>query len=152
MTIGRAYVLAGYPDQLPSLPSFERWSDLVRSALAWLGCGDPCASMDMARAEDPIRAERTAVFTAWEAELGLLARGLTVPEMISEAEATDQSGFLHSKFREACLAVSAERSGNTISPRRLGKWLAKNNNNKVGALKLQANRADPSRVRWQLSR
>lgn len=152
LTIGRAYVCAGYPGQLSTLASFERWSGLVRSALVWLGCADPCASMDMARSEDPIRAARAAVFTTWAKELGINPRGMTVPELIQEAEATDQHGMMHPTFREAVLSVAAERNGNTISSRRLGKWLASNNNNIISGVKMTANRSDPSRIRWVLSR
>jgi putative DNA primase/helicase len=152
LTIGRAYVCAGYPDQLPPLASFERWSNLVRSALAWLGAGDPCKSMDMARAEDPIRAARAAVFAGWAKELGLNPGGLTVPQMIQEADAFDGTGFQCPTFREAVLGVAAERSGTAISPKRFGKWLASNNNNVIGGFKLTANRSDPSRVRWMLTK
>lgn len=152
LTIGRAYVCAGYPGQLPPLASFERWSNLVRSALVWLGAGDPCLSMDMARAEDPIRAARAAVFSGWVKELGLNPSGFTVPQMIQEADAFDGTGFQCPTFREAVLGVAAERSGTAISPKRFGKWLASNNNNVIGGFKLTANRSDPSRVRWVLTK
>lgn len=152
LTIGRAYVCAGYPDQLPPLASFERWSGLVRSALVWLGAGDPCKSMDMARAEDPIRAARAAVFAGWVKELGLNPAGFTVSQMMQEADAFDGSGFQCPTFREAVLAVAAERSGTSISPKRFGKWLSSNNNNVIGGIKLTANRSDPSRVRWILTK
>ena len=152
LTIGRAYVCAGFPGQLPRLPSFERWSDLVRSSLVWLGCADPCASMDMARAEDPIRADRAALFGAWQKELGLNPAGFTVQQMTQECEATDERGFLCPTLREACLSVAGERNGGTVSARRLGKWLSSNNNNIVGGLKLTVNRSDPSRIRWILTK
>ena len=42
LTILRAYVVAGRPDQkLSSFGNFEEWSGLVRSALVWLGEADP---------------------------------------------------------------------------------------------------------------
>jgi hypothetical protein len=55
LTILRAYVAAGRPVQ-PIRPfgRFEAWSALVRSALAWLGCPDPCASREKIEREDPI--------------------------------------------------------------------------------------------------
>lgn len=152
LTIGRAYVCAGYPEKLRALPSFERWSDLVRSAIVWLGMSDPCSSMDLSRSEDPIRAARAAVFTSWAEQLGLNPNGLTTAELISEAEAVDQHGFLHPKFRDACLSVAAERSGTTVSARRLGKWLASAEKNRVGDLKLTVNRQDAYRPRWVLAR
>jgi putative DNA primase/helicase len=150
LTIGRAYIVAERPGMLRSLPSFEPWSDLVRSAIVWLGMTDPCESMEMARAEDPIRAARAAVFSAWSSELGLNPSGLTTHELILEAESLDDHGFLHPTFREACLSVAAERSGSTISGRRLGNYLAKADKNRVGDLKLTVNRQDPTRPRWVL--
>ena len=42
LTIVRAYVAAGRPGRLPVLASYAAWSDLVRSALVWLGRADPC--------------------------------------------------------------------------------------------------------------
>jgi hypothetical protein len=53
LTIVRAYVAAGKPRQVDRLGSFGEWSDLVRSALVWLGEEDPVKSMDMTSAEDP---------------------------------------------------------------------------------------------------
>jgi hypothetical protein len=41
LTIARAYIAAGKPGRLPPLPSYEGWSDLVRSPLKWLGYADP---------------------------------------------------------------------------------------------------------------
>ena len=41
LTICRAYIAAGRPNQLPQLASFGEWSDTVRSALVWLGEADP---------------------------------------------------------------------------------------------------------------
>jgi len=152
LTIGRAYVCAGFPGQLPRLPSFERWSDLVRSSLVWLGCADPCASMDMARAEDPIRAARAALFGAWQKELGLNPAGFTVQILAQSAEALAEGGFVNPSFREACLEVAGDRAGTTISVRRLAKWLSSNNNNIMGGVKLIANRSDAARPRWILTK
>jgi len=141
LTIGRAYVLAGYPDQLPSLPSFERWSDLVRSALAWLGCGDACASMDMARAEDPIREEREAVFVSWpilpDEDGNPKSEFYTVARLTELAEETLGMKFVRADFRAACLEIASDKEGQ-ISSKRLGRWLARNRNLRIGNLKLIA--------------
>ena len=40
LTICRAYFVAGRPEKVPRLASFEGWSDTVRSALIWLGKED----------------------------------------------------------------------------------------------------------------
>jgi putative DNA primase/helicase len=52
-TIVRAYVHAGKPDRLKQQGSFEEWSDLIRSALVWLGEADPAESISVARKNDP---------------------------------------------------------------------------------------------------
>jgi hypothetical protein len=71
LTICRAYVVAGRPGLAPRLASFEGWSDLVRSALVWLGKADPVQSMEIARAEDPERAELSALLEAWAQVIGI---------------------------------------------------------------------------------
>jgi len=71
LTICRAYVVAGRLNKAPRLASFEGWSDLVRSALIWLGKADPVQSMEIARAEDPERAELRALLEAWAEVIGL---------------------------------------------------------------------------------
>lgn len=150
LIIGRAYIAAGRPNPCQTLPSFERWSDLVRSALVWLGVPDPCSSMDMARAEDPIRAARAAVFQSWEEEIPLGRPGFTTSELVEKTENRDENGFYCPKLREACLAIAADRSGHSVSPLRLAKWLAKNNNNLIGSLKLLVDRNDIARPKWIL--
>lgn len=152
LIIGRAYLVAGSPNKLRPLPSFERWSDLVRSSLVWLRCADPCSSMEMARAEDPLRAARAALFGAWKSEIGLGPPGYLTAELVESAEGYDHTNavFTRPAFREACLAVAAERSGTVVSPRRLGKWLSSNNNNMIGTVKLIVDRNDAARPRWRL--
>ena len=54
LTIVRTYLLAGCPGRLPPVASFGAWSDLVRSALVWLGCADPAQSIQEARRNDPV--------------------------------------------------------------------------------------------------
>lgn len=70
LTIGRAYVAAGRPGLLPRLASFEAWSDLVRSALVWLGKADVVESMESARADDPERGELGELLEAWAKVIG----------------------------------------------------------------------------------
>jgi putative DNA primase/helicase len=152
LTIGRAYIAAGRPKPCRALASFERWSNLVRSSLVWLGCADPCLSMDVARSEDPIRAARAAVFRTWERYGWVGIPGRTASELIEDADERDEHGFVRQPFRDACMIVASDRSGHSISGQRLGKWLAKNNNNRVGDLKLTVNRNDISRLKWILTK
>ncbi len=64
LTIVSAYISAGRPDKLPPLASFEGWSDTVRSALVWLGCADPVATMLRAIGDDPVHAARVELILA----------------------------------------------------------------------------------------
>lgn len=53
LTVVKAYMAAGTPSRAPSMGSFDDWSDLVRSALIWLGMGDCRGNIDELRAADP---------------------------------------------------------------------------------------------------
>ncbi|MEZ0170762.1 hypothetical protein [Microvirga sp. TS319] len=59
LTILRAFVAHRAPKIVPALGSFEGWSNLVRSALMWLGKADPLGNTEKVRENDPER-ERTA--------------------------------------------------------------------------------------------
>jgi putative DNA primase/helicase len=140
LTIGRAYLTAGKPRPLPSLPRYEAWSDLVRSALVWLGLPDPVASMESLRGTDPVRQQRAAVFSAWRFEL---------PSGRHQVADVIDFALTRPALCAALLEVAASRDGrDEISPRRLGKWLARNENTISGRYKLTVDRRDPSRLRW----
>jgi hypothetical protein len=55
------------------------------------------------------------------------------------------------KLRAALLDVASDRSGGGIDARRLGKWLANNENGVAAGLKLISDRSDATRPRWMLS-
>ena len=153
LTIVRGYIIAGLPDRLAPLPSFGRWSDLVRSALVWLGCEDPVATIATARDDDPQRQLRAELFEDWETAIGD-GIYLRPTEAIAEAEKADRPG---SRVRAALRAVFArnavasDRKGG-ISPERLGRWLAGNADTVAGGRKLVADRGDKTRPRWAIVR
>jgi putative DNA primase/helicase len=149
LTIGRAYIVAGKPGRLPALASYEGWSDLVRSPLVWLGRGDPVASMASLRSVDPVRAARVALFQAWARELKI-GTGYQTADLISHANDKDHYGApKNPTLLAALLDIGHDRSGN-IEPRRVGKWLSRNENNVADGLKLTCDRADASRPRWRV--
>jgi putative DNA primase/helicase len=153
LTIARAYIAAGKPDRLPPLNSFEGWSDTVRSPLVWLGCADPVESIATARRADPVRQERGHVFEAWRDELGT-GIAWTVPEIIEKASARSElDGAYVRPSLAAQMSAIAQKQGvrdYLLEPRRLGKWLAKQENTVAGGLKLTVDRADLRRVRYRL--
>jgi hypothetical protein len=152
LTIARAYIAAGQPERLPRLPSYERWSDLVRSALVWLGRTDPVSTMAAARSHDPIRQARADVFDAWIRDLGE-GGAYQTSELIQKAEEWNPytSGDQRPALRAALLAVAASRNGPPkIDPRRLGRWLNAAENTIAVGFKLAIDRSDKFRPRATL--
>jgi putative DNA primase/helicase len=123
--IVRAYILAGQPDKLPAIASFEGWSDLVRSALVWLGCADPALSMEAAREDDPELGELREMLTACREALGC-GEGFTTLEIVARSEhrpATkmgEPPDLSHPALRDALHRLAGERGG--VNTRRLGRW------------------------------
>jgi len=134
LVIVRAYVVADYPAMLPALASFEDWSRLVRSALVWLGRPDPCETMNKARAEDPITASLTNLFTSWHHTVQSAAK--TVAEIKGVAALTDTFGALiHANLREALAEVAGDKRGG-IDSQRLGIFLKRYEGRIIAGLKL----------------
>jgi putative DNA primase/helicase len=69
LTILRAYIVAGAPEQSHPLGGFEEWSRLVRDALIWLGEPDPLDTMGHTRGQDPRREALAAVLDQWSGVL-----------------------------------------------------------------------------------
>ncbi len=140
LTIVRAYIEAGQPDIIkPRLASFEDWSDLVRSALAWLDCEDPVASMNTARSEDPTLRNMAEVYSAiWDKMEG---QAFTAREIIKIAtekdDAFEDRQFINPGLREALLNVAADRGGYMINAQRLGHWLSRHKGRVCDSLYLQ---------------
>jgi len=157
LIIARAYIAAGRPGKLKPLPSFERWSDTVRSALCWLGRADPVSTISAARSEDPVRQERLSVFKAWATEY-VIGMSLLTSEIIKAAEdvrstngSDDPGGWQRPALHDALLVVAEQRAvKGKIDATKLGQWLARNVNNVAGIYKLTADRSDSARPRWRL--
>jgi putative DNA primase/helicase len=153
ITIARAYIAAGKPNRLSPLPSYEGWSDLVRSPLVWLGFGDPVATISASRSADPVRQDRARAFDAWRDELGI-ANAFTASEIIERAEAqySHDGSPARPALRAILVEVAQKRNGpvGQIDAKRLGKWLTKNENAIVCGLKLTVDRSDLQRPRYRV--
>jgi hypothetical protein len=151
LTLARAYVAAGRPNQPAPIASFEAWSDLVRSALLWLGKADPTDTMKDARSDDPGRQAMAALFGAWREAVGI-GEGRTSAEIIKVA-CTMRAGpgevWRYADLRETLMTV-AGRNG-VIDARELGKWLSRHRDRVTGGVRLEG-RADPHghAARWWL--
>jgi putative DNA primase/helicase len=156
LTIVRAYHLAGRPGCLKPRASYETWSDMVRSALVWLGQPDPDLSLTHVRAQDARASQRAAVFAAWSQELQL-GTGYRTPELIDAAnEDTNpimgRAKPLRPNLREALLDIAPTRgNARIIDPVGLGKWLHKHANTVAGNNKLTVDHTDKTRPRFVLT-
>jgi hypothetical protein len=70
LTIVRAYIVAGMPGRKPRLASYEKWSDMVRSALTWLDLADPVDSMKIVWAHDSDSTALKDLLLAWGSKFG----------------------------------------------------------------------------------
>jgi putative DNA primase/helicase len=141
IAIVRAYLAANSPGRLTPIASFADWSDTVRSALVWLGCADPCDSMEAARDDDPELGELREVLGAWQDNLSVGER-YTVRAIADAAEsrimddtaADFTNAFRLPDLRDALLRIAGERG--CINTKRLGKWFLKYEGRIVGKLRL----------------
>lgn len=130
LTVLRAYHVAGRPDQVPPLGSFADWSNTVRSALIWLGCADPCDTMEKVRKADPQMALVKQVMAQWKRAVG--STRMTTGDLQAKAEEMVEQGIAsttkkhkYPELRDALLAVAGEAG--RINGRKLGIWLSKQN-------------------------
>ena len=155
-TIIRAYLAAGAPEVCGPLGSYSAWSKMVRSPLVWLGMPDPAASMETARAEDPVLADMREFFDLWiDYELGLDTPYIT--NRIIELACAPPSGFNQPVFEEFLLRIAAGRDGK-ISSKRLGEWLRRISGRVVTRAaddcryRLVTGRVNAARATFQLSK
>jgi hypothetical protein len=129
LVIVRAYLLAGSPEPMDAIASFGDWSRLVRSALTWLGCADPAASMEVAREDDPELGELREVAMLWREsfELGEAFTARRLADMAEEKLPSQIGEPVTARKRPDwfdCLNRLAGERG-AINTRRLAIWLRK---------------------------
>jgi putative DNA primase/helicase len=142
LAIVRSYLGAGSPGLLPKLGSFEIWSDLVRSALVWLGAADPCETQELMRTNDPDLVKFCDICARWYANFG--DRPLQVRQVIVVAP-------FDRALQEAILAV-ARAPRNEINPHALGNYLRRNRNARRGGFHLEGvdSRTHQEGVAWRV--
>ncbi|MCP4700971.1 MAG: hypothetical protein GY862_29570, partial [Gammaproteobacteria bacterium] len=132
LTILRAWKCSGDKVKITPFGSFEAWSDLVRSALVWLGMPDPLDTRDRILEADPVSSSVRQVFAAWFEAFGPMAK--TSQEVIQfVATGSDDAHAL----RGALMDVVQNRRGDGIDSRRLGAWLRKYARRIEGGFKLR---------------
>jgi hypothetical protein len=129
LTAVGAYIIADRPRVTSELPSFEGWSNTVRSPLIWLGYPDPVETMETARREDPNLQTMQAVFAALKDVIGVGSKkACSVADIINRANEGEPGpiGFClrYPGAKEALQHVAADRNG-AIQGRELGKYLSR---------------------------
>lgn len=97
LTVVRAFVVAGCPEQAVPLPSFEQWSRLARDPLLWLGLADPIETQ--ADETDDEAAPLAGAFVA----LGhaLMGRDFTAAELADLCGGIEDDGSLRRTLEQA---------------------------------------------------
>lgn len=64
LTVLRAFIVHRGSKVVPALGGFESWSNLIRSALMWMGEADPLSNSEKVRDADPERERTAAILNA----------------------------------------------------------------------------------------
>lgn len=155
LTILRAYHIAGRPFQVSPLGSFADWSNWVRSALLWLGCADPCDTIDKIRKADPQMALIKQVMAQWgvviEDQRATTSLIIDVADELEEtAPANGPRRYEHAAFRDAILAVAGE--GGRINGRKLGRWLSAQQGRVVNGRRFVSRGSRGGQLLWVLEK
>ena len=122
LTIMRAFIAQGVKlDDIEVGPwgGFERWSQMVRAPLVWLGCKDPRLSHQVLMAEDQEHADLMRMVESWEAVFG--ADGATAREAIARVNNTVTSE-VETKLGQVLRDLVKDKAG-FIDNQRLGGWM-----------------------------
>jgi hypothetical protein len=129
LIICRAYFVAGRPDKAIPFPSFEGWSEVVRSALIWLGETDPVNLSTDEIILSPERAELAEMIDAWIDVIGLGSKYriklATLVELASKVT-RDASGVLAVSWPNLAAAAQTIAGDKRPDAKNLGRWLQAN--------------------------
>lgn len=152
LTALRAYLVAGRPRQpIATFGSFEQWSDLVRSALVWLGEADPNQGRARLETTDPIGTRLRGLMLVWYATFKTAPA--TSKEAVSRAH---EKAWVDGRETRAYLALHevlsehfSDRRGE-ISPRFLGEFLKRYARRIEHGARFEATGTTQNRTTWRL--
>ena len=135
LIIVRAYRVAGSPSRQGSMQigSFQEWSDLVRSALIWLGCEDPVKTMIKARENDLELEALQDFLNAMASQIGLGPSAALTAAQIITAAYQPKSLQPTNPLQDA---LDGLRQKGKMDPVLLGRWLARHKDRIVAGLRL----------------
>lgn len=135
LTAVRAFLVSG-ADSLDPLGSFEDWSDVVRSALVWLGCPDPLENASILLDNDPVRERAAAIFRAL-AGIGAFTVGEVGRRIADDPD-----------LREALQDYVDFR--HNLDPKKFGSFLRRHRDRNVGGLTLSQVDKVKDIARWRV--
>lgn len=122
LTIIRAYIVAGCPDQnISPFRLFSDWTKWIRSPLVWLGMKDPYESTRDVTDNDPVREELSALFSAWYKIPTESSSIKQLLEVVNSKEKRDQNEDIQALY-DTLIEFTPDGKGG-ISSERLGKRL-----------------------------
>lgn len=115
LTILRAYVVAGRPSHgKPAKGSFEAWDRLVRGAVIWASCHDPCGGVDRIRKDGDLDRDRLRALTgAWWETFG--DRDVTVVDLLARAPMAPELHTAIEAYAMPDVEMNATRLGQTLA-------------------------------------
>lgn len=132
LTILRAYVEAGRPDQDLTPMDFPAWSGLIRNAVHWATGVDPCAGRKDLIANDEETGQHRAIVDGWKALCESVGKdGVTAAEAVLEIE---RNGANHPAIRDVFAGWA--RDGKLPSSRSVGNHLNKIKGRTIGGKRL----------------
>jgi hypothetical protein len=116
----RAYFVAGLPDPIKPLGSFEDWSRVVASAVRWATGLDPCKPRELVKAEDTNAQLRQSLFLGL-ATLPGMATGMTAAEIRKAVAPTEDKPSAYPHLHDVLMEFA--RKGEFPSARTIGYQL-----------------------------
>jgi hypothetical protein len=136
LTLLRAYIAAGRPRQaIKAFGRFEAWSDLVRSALIWAGCDDPCVTRERLERDDPITQNVSAVLTALHQEFR--GKQFSTSDVLNAVRNDGNKGMSPSAPSPLQTALEMALPHGEIKGQALGHWLRRHKDRIVEGLRLR---------------
>jgi hypothetical protein len=149
LTILRAYCVAGRPDvKLKAWGSFEDWSQLVRSAVAWIDLPDPGETrLLLQESSDSVVREIAGLMRVWEV-LDKDGKGLTTARVIATLFSASEPSLDPKNVQ--CRAILEDLLGNRPDTQRLGCKLRSIRRRVFGGRYLDHMPVKRNVVRWGL--
>jgi len=146
-TILIAYKKAGSPNKV-NLGSFEDWSDLIPSALCWLGLPNPCDSIKRIKAEDPNRIAISNLLESWFDVFE--SKAMPIKKAIKFIIINPDKENKHSRLKESFICLAPGKNELEIDTTNLGRKMREYKNNIIGNYRLETDGFDHGSVCWRV--